>query len=437
MSAEAVVRMNAPVLTRSAAAVRAGPRVSVLWWLLVLGAALYFGFFALYPEFLAAVGVNYFGVWFLDSFAILASNDALARGMDVYAANPLDYFQRPHVYSEWWLNLGRLGLTRADNFRVGLLLVLAFFGVALAGLRPRDWRELLWYLAVLCSSPVLLAVHRANNDLAIFVLLAGVVPCLLSPLKTARVLAALLIAFVTGLKFYPAAAALLLLAGAAESRRHVRLGLIVGGVAIALVLVHLRADLQRMGAMLPHVKAEGLMTFGAGNILGDLGISGGAALAASLAAALAIAIGFWRADLLGAADVAGDDPARWLRFVLGAVLLTGCFFTGMNFAYRWVFALWLAPFLWRTLRDHRSIALRRFATITAGLLLIALWADPLAAVILTWAAGRVPGTTLVEWANRFFLVEQPFTWAFFACLIGWLVHFSRGSFRRPLASYAL
>ncbi len=59
-------------------------------WLVALVAG-WFGMFALFPELYRFVGLRHYGVWFLDTFAILASNDAVARGLDPYAANPLDY----------------------------------------------------------------------------------------------------------------------------------------------------------------------------------------------------------------------------------------------------------------------------------------------------------------------------------------------------------
>ena len=123
------------------------------WCTFVVIPAVYFASFAFYPGLFLIVGVNHYGVWFLDSFAILASNDALARGLDPYGPNALDYFNRPHVYSHWWLGLGKLGLTRADNFWLGLSLVVAFLATVAARLRPREPREVLWYWVVLCSSP--------------------------------------------------------------------------------------------------------------------------------------------------------------------------------------------------------------------------------------------------------------------------------------------
>ena len=145
-------------------------RPALRWWLLLgLLAAAYFGFFALHPDLYFSLGVNHYDGWFIDTFALLASNDALARGLDPYAPNPLDYFHRPHVYSHWWLHLRDLGLTRADTLWLGLGLVGTFLVAAMARLRPRTPGQVWWYAAVLCSSPVVLAVDRGNNDLVIFI----------------------------------------------------------------------------------------------------------------------------------------------------------------------------------------------------------------------------------------------------------------------------
>ena len=406
-------------------------RRSIFQWLLALGALAYIGFFVAFPAALSAVGVNYLGVWFLDSFAILAANDALARGWNVYAANPLDYLQRPHVYSDWWLSLGKFGLTRADHVAVGLTLVLGFYTTALWRLRPRTIRETIWCFAVLCCPPVLLAVHRANNDLVIFVLLAAVVPCLLSPRFGARLLAGLIIAIATGLKFYPASALLILLAFLPVTSRLRGWELAAGALATVFVLFAVAPDIVRAISFLPQVKAEALMSFGAINLWSAFQLTGTPALLASAGAAgLATAGWWWRLKQVGGSDIAFSNRADWLRFVLGAALLTGCFFSGVNFAYRWVFGIWLAPFLWQATRASAPPAIRSIAKLTSGLLLVALWADGVAAFFLTCVLRKASGADLVRWANQFFLLEQPVTWALFVCLIGWLVLFVQVETRR-------
>lgn len=410
----------------SDATIPAGEARPVRRGLLIGLAACYFVGLALYPRAFLFVGINHFDVWFLDSFALLASNDAVTRGLNPYALNPLDYFQRPHVYSPWWLHLRDLGLTRADNFRVGLVIIAAFSFAALWRLRPRSSGELGWMLAVLCASPVVLAVNRANNDLVIFALLAPVVPCVLSSHRSVRLIAVALLALGAGLKYYPAIGALVLLAGG--DRRDVRMLVAVAVVALGLVAVGVGPTFVRMAPTLP--KAEGLMTFGAVNLLEAFGLHGRIAMLGGLVAGGLVFSLFLRWRGFEGWEIAPENRAAWLSFILGAALLTGCFFTGTNYAYRWVFAIWLAPLLWQLLRDASAPArVRWLARLTAGLLLIALWADAGASAVAGYLTGRVPGPTVVRWAETFFTWEQPLTWTLFACLLAFLAHFTRESLR--------
>src|SRR5688500_1933646 len=81
-------------------------------------------FFLLHPEYLTDVGVGHYRfvvgpdefreIWFMDTTAILAANDAVTAGLDPYASNPLDLLRRPHVYGPAWLHLRHFGLTREN-----------------------------------------------------------------------------------------------------------------------------------------------------------------------------------------------------------------------------------------------------------------------------------------------------------------------------------
>ncbi|MFI5338150.1 MAG: hypothetical protein ACHQ5A_15285, partial [Opitutales bacterium] len=109
-----------------------------------------------------------------------------------------------------------------------------------------------------------------------------------------------------------------------------------------------------------------------------------------------------------------------------AVLLTGCVFTSMNFGYRWIFAIWLAPWLWQLPRDPDAPApVRRLARGTRWLLLAVLWWAPLSCIILNRLVGVVTGATVMRLARVFFLAEQPIDWALFLCLLVFLTHFLR------------
>ena len=398
------------------------PRARRLELLLGLLVAAYLGLLAAHPGLFFDLGITHYGHWFIDTYALLASNDAAARGLDPYAPNPLDYFGRPHVYSHWWLLLRHLGLTRSATPWVGGVLVGAFLLVALRLLRPRTPGQLLWSAAVLGAPPVVLAIERANNDLAIFLLLAPLPACLLSRRRAAWWGGLGLVAVATALKYYPAAAALPLVleGGPGTFRRRAAAAALVVGAA----LLSVAGNLASFGRLNP--APDGFLTFGAPLVFNYFGATGawvaiaGAALGASVAAACFLAR--WPRVWTSPPAAARDH----LRLVVGALLLTACFFSTRNYSYRFIFGLWLAPALWSRLHDAGTPAdLRRLARLTAGLLLCVLWLDALACLGLNSGARGVAAPTLLRWAARTLALEQPCFWAFFCCLLAWLVHYVR------------
>lgn len=393
-------------------------------WLGVIMAA-FFGSFVVYPRLFLILGLNHFGVWFLDAFALLASNDAVTRGLNPYAPNPLDYFNRPHVYPHWWLHLRDLGLTRADILWVGLVVTGAFLVVAWWRLRARTPGQLAWYAAILCSSPVLLAVDRCNNDLVIFLLLTPVVPSLLSERRWIRWVAPILITAAALLKYYPAAASLVLLAGA--NRKEVRLRFFLTLLLLAVASCSVAGDLALFGPVAPRPRA--LMSFGAAGVFVEFGHMGWAPKAFCAALGGVIALDGWFRRKLGDWEPSVAQQSHWLHFILGAVLLTGCFFVAMNFWYRLIFGIWLAPLLWDLSRGlDTPEPVRRHAKRTAWLLLFMFWWPLICTFILNRLVGVVSAPVLAGIMRGAFLVEQPFDWLFFICLVVFLVHFARRRF---------
>lgn len=150
------------------------------------------------------------GVWslpapFTDLAAIFAAGEAWTAGLDVYQINPYDPMGRPHVYGPWWLVTGPLGWTVADTRWAGALLVLVFIGVVVALARPRTPRTAAATALFLLSSPVLLGMERANNDLVVVILLAAAAWLIGRGARAARLGAAMLV-LAAGLKIYPLAA---------------------------------------------------------------------------------------------------------------------------------------------------------------------------------------------------------------------------------------
>ncbi len=396
------------------------------WVLLGLATAAVYLTFYLQPGLLWYAGVQHYPIWFADISALLASGDAVRQGLNPYTPNPLDYFGRPHVYSHWWLELRHLGLTRADITWLGPLVVGLFWLATLRALRPGSLRQGCYYFLLLVAPPILLALDRANNDLVIFLVLTPLVPCLRHTSRGVRLLAPVLVALAAGLKYYPAAAGLVLLTPAAPGER--RWSVFLGVVLLVATALSVAPDLALFGPLAPH--PSGWMSFGAASGLTTLGWTGMAPTLLALAGGGVIFTWAWHSPRLEGWTPATDQSDSWLHFVLGAVLLTGCFFTSANFAYRWVFAVWLAPFLWRLAGDAAAPApARRLAALTRVLLLAVLWLDTLYTWTIIACRDHATPDTLRLGLKWSFLAEQPLTWAFFGCLLVFLARFTRDGLR--------
>jgi hypothetical protein len=378
------------------------------FWAVVLFAAAFAVELGLYahPEWADALGLSVFLGWFLDFHALLAASDAWAAGFGerVFLHNPLDAYNRPHSYTNWWFVLAQWGLTRADLRWIGPLVVVTFTAVASAALRPTSARDLLIKLLFLVSPPVLLGIVRANNDLVIFVLLAFVPACLVSRSVVVQLLAPFLILFSAGLKFYPAVAVVVLLHGA-----NPRLVLWRGVVAFAVALLvglSVVGDTVFFSQSLPN--PGGLYSFGAPVALQALGWGHPRA---KLAVLLALVGGLW-ALCDGRASVRSwtarpDFDAGALAAVLGAVLLSGCFWAGMNWGYRWIFALWLLPALLRP-TPHTWLLEGRLRIALLALLALCMWWD---GAVFTLARFTRFGLTGADFIERSSWLIMPFQWA--------------------------
>jgi hypothetical protein len=133
-----------------------------------------------------------------------------------------------------------------------------------------------------------------------------------------------------------------------------------------------------------------------------------------------------RVRLFGGITIPEADRGRWLSFALGSALLTTCFFTGTNYAYRWIFAIWMAPLLWEAPRDARlPLSLRQLVRLLRATLLIAMWADSLGMALVNAFSTKLDAATLDRIARNYFLCEQPVVWALFLGQVAFLAYFAR------------
>jgi hypothetical protein len=376
-------------------------------------ATVWIGGFA-WPKALLMLGIADYGKVGLDSYVLLAAADAVRAGLDPHAANPLDILHRPHVYSDWWLGLRWLGLTREHNTLMGLAWIAAFALAAAVTFRPRGRWQTLALVGFMVSPPVLLAVNRANNDLVIFVVLAG---CGLAAVPTLwRVGVAVgCFALATGLKYFPAPAVLSLLW--VRPVRRAPAGLLAGIVVVAIALFSVWDQMHRSRFLIN----SGIYTMGAPLWWRDRGLADQASALPSLAliagAALILA---WTRVTTGLAT--RGRPAERLLAALGALVVLTCFLAGVNYAYRWIFLLWPAGWLWR-LAGEAALARRErlAAQFAGGLALACLWLDSL----LCLSVNLYLTQQGLVWKQQFDVLwrnwTQPLTWALMMLLAGWLL----------------
>lgn len=375
----------------------------------VIGTLLLLLAWALSPDLRGLMGVADFNRWFLDSHAVLAANDAAHAGLDPLKPNPLDAFNRPHVYSDWWLGLGTLGLTRSDNFLVGGTWVVGFLAVLFVTVRPGTLGAALWLVLLAGSPPVFLAVIRANNDLVIFIVLALGLLALRSGKAWGAALAVGAVAVATGLKFYPIAAGLVFLVLQPTRRRWVTTvaALLVGGA----VLWSVRDQVQR-GAFLvePEIYTMGARIWLAGFGV-PLALTKPVALALLALGAVVVMRRGWTRGLTDETHALADRT----MLTVGAVLLVFCFLATVNYGYRWIFVLWAAPWIWAQRETSGA------ARLLIWLLPVVLWQDGFLALVTECFFAPMPQAyydrTLVVWHR----VTQPLVWIVMILFAGWLL----------------
>jgi hypothetical protein len=344
---------------------------------------------------------------FMDLYGILAASDAAQAGVDPFLPNDFDPYHRPHVYTTWWLELGRLGLVRADTFWLGWVLLVAVLVSAAVMVRPGTRKEGIGLLLLLISPAFLMAVNRANNDLVVFVLISAGLLCFRRETAPLRSLGILLFALSAVLKYYPLVTLVLLLE--LRSRREFVLNLALYALLLLLAWPGLEPGLRAAAKYMP--QPDWLYAYGAPVLLRNLGIAGawGWLVAAGFLAGWA-AVGAYRKP----AEPMSANPAGEREFMLGAAMLIGLFFLGSSFVYKLVFAVWLLPRLWQPSADPVEARWRR---LTWWLLLTVVWFEGVMAVGLNLIVGPRSESLALGWLKAVVVISPLLTWALIACLL--------------------
>lgn len=349
---------------------------------------------------------------FLDLYGLLASGERSQAGFDSFQPNPLDPYHRPNIYIDWWLLTGTWGFTRADTAWLGAILGGMTLVAALVVLKPRPRGQAFLAFVVLLSPPLLMAVHRANNDLVVFLFVSVALVSLRANRGPIRSLAVVLLAISAALKYYPLAGLVVLLE--ARSRREFAIWVGLYGLVLMLAWPALTAALESAGHFKP--RPEWLYAFGAPMLWRNFHLE--SPVLWLVPTGLMLAWAAWNAWNASARKTPVTLKAAEEReFAVGSAFIAGCFFLGASYVYKLVFALWLLPWLWR------SVVLpieARWREITRWLLVSVLWLEGLCALMLNMSGSLfAPGTTL----RLLYVIltgQQLLTWAFVGCLLRWL-----------------
>ena len=403
------------------------PKNRWVWSLLVaLATAMVWVAYGCLPSWQRATGIYDTGKLFWDLDGLLASGEAARKGLNPFLPNPLDFYHRPHVYTEWWLITGRVGLVRAHTLGIGSALMALTLTSALWFLKPVGGRQAGLMVLVLISPAMLMALDRANNDLVVFILMGAAFSFLGKRVGAIRALGVLLLTLTVILKYYPLAALIVLLD--ARSRREFVGWILLGGLLVLIAWPALEPGLRAAFKYRPN--PEWIYAFGAPVIFRNLEVKAPLfliALGLSLVAAIAFRSlrGTW-----GNSPASTQSDLAELGFVGGAAMLVGCFVLGSSYAYKFVFCLWLLPWLWRS---PVAGAAARWRDATLVLLMTVLWLEGFLAVLLnTVFSGFSHGAALMT-LKVGLTVSQLLTWALMICLVRGLMSYVYGRVVRQIA----
>lgn len=364
-----------------------------------------------FPLVWAATGIGEANRPFMDLYGILAACDAARAGVDPFLPNNFDPYHRPHVYTAWWLELSRLGLTRADTLWLGAGLVGLMLLAAVVMTRPRTRNEGAGLLLLLISPAFLMTVNRANSDLVVFVLISAGLLCFRSGSGPARAAGVLLFAVSAVLKYYPLVTLVTLLG--IRSRRGLAASLGLYALVLVLAWPGLEPGLKGAAKFMP--QPEWLYAYGAPVLLRNLGLTPawGWLVPAGLMTFWAGSAA-WRKFQDTTAEASGAERGAEREFILGAVLLVGLFFLGSSYVYKLVFAVWLLPWLWL---NHRDPSEGHWARITLGLLLAVVWFEGAMTVGLNLVFESRGEALALNLLKGTLVVSQLLTWAWVSCLL--------------------
>lgn len=392
---------------------------------LVVLVSLTYVMLACYPELMMPIGIGLpDGRWFIDIYALLASSDAFAIGLDPYLPNPLDWLRVPHWYSDWWFYLDDFGWDRSDAPWLGIVIGAGYLVAALSVIRPRNITEMVVGWLTVSAPVAMLGFNRANPDLLIFSAFVVVGWLLTSQSRPLWLFAGPLIACLAGLKFYPLAGAFAL-AFAPRVRKEVWVSLILMLVLVCLLALGLYDDVQRVAPLLD--TPAGFYVFGgaSGFILAGFSHPNASILTVGLGCSVAIGWRIWTPTL-----PKSMQDREVVAFVLGAATLIGCFVVGVGYSYRLVFVVLLLPLLGSLRVMQCSSGVRWLVRIGLIGILFLGWFDGLVCLGSYLFSDKVDRDVAVRIWHGAFVITAVVGWVWVSAMMGLLIALSRNTIAR-------
>jgi hypothetical protein len=296
---------------------------------------------------------------------------------------------QPFLYSP--LLLRATFLAAGEHWiNVTMLTVCVLFFLSLATLPPaHSWRDLFIALFATLSSATFLVAERGNADLILFLMIIAAVNLRIMPLAL-RLGGYSLIVLAGLVKFYPFVALIVVL----RERPVVIAAVAAISMAALATLLFYRHELGLMSANLP-APSYFTLQFGSANLPGGIGVSvgkvmekfgyadGGAARATAalvsrailpILVVLAIAAACVIARRCDLRCTEARLSTRQLDFlVVGAALISGCFFAGQSVIYRGIYLLLALPGLAELSRQMPTRLGRRLFDSAGIAIVFVLW----------------------------------------------------------------
>jgi hypothetical protein len=354
---------------------------------------------------------------FFDARNVMAALECRRLDLDPLIDNPCDPWGRPIVYPRSWLALRFLGLDQSDTTVFAVIAIVLFVVAYLWLLGPITSGEGVVAAIAVCSPAAMLAVERANMDLAVFALLVLAIAAWGRGGRAWSLASPVLVLVAAVAKVYPVFG---LGAFLATRERISMLVAVACGVAFALWAVLTLDDLRAVADRAPQGEyysyGARILLSRAFRVVAPEGWEGSRLATQIVAALTVVPLGFltWFRVRRRILVVDERTQRRGLAFFIGALVYLGTFLIGNNFDYRLVFMLLTFPqlFAWSKGDDPRNL----LASMTLLSIVALLWVGSLSPYVATM-------DEIVSWTTALLLfslvaASAPSPGEMLGCLVG-------------------